>query len=372
MAGSTAGRRWHVNLNTGQVGMCAATKGGCPFKSVADGGIGLGHFDTRREAEAAYEGYAVAMAMADGSPVRVLSKKAASDTAESGHDGGHLAIDDAEPHSEHAHQPTTKKEAEAAYEGYAVAMAMAGGQRAVIVDPSKRALYDEYRKMSPVVMQARAHGLSDEDKIALLTSPVIMSSRTLHSKTPTKRDPRQWGDVARVLLSADLSKANDEQINAMTHHWDAAVRMMALKTGRVSAERLSEMAETEQYPAVLKAMRDAGARLPESALRNMERKLEPIGRPVPWWQIEAGWAEKGNVEERRYASARLCQDDGWVQNSYWDNSSARRSCVRDPDPIVRLNMARAGYKVKWDDVADPVLRREFEACDPETNSRLLA
>ena len=369
MAGSKAGR-WHVNLNTGQVGMCAATKGGCPFKSVADGGIGLGHFDTRREAEAAYEGYAVAMAMADGSGV--LSKKAASDTAESGHDGGQRAVDGAEPHSEHAHQPTTKKEAEAAYEGYAVAMAMAGGQRAVIVDPSKKALYDEYRKMSPVVMQARARELSDEDKIALLTSPVIMSSRALHSKTPTKRNPRQWGDVARVLLSADLSKANDEQINAMTHHWDAAVRMMALKTGRVSAERLSEMAETEQYPAVLKAMRDAGARLPESAVRNMQRKLAPIGRGAPWWQIEAGWAEKGNVEERRYASARLCQDDGWVQNSYWDNSSARRSCVRDPDPIVRLNMARAGYKVKWDDVADPVLRREFEACDPETNSRLLA
>lgn len=359
MAGSKAGRRWHVNLNTGQVGMCAATKGGCPFKSVADGGIGLGHFDTRREAEAAYEGYAVAMAMADGSPVRVLSKKAASDTAESGHDGGQRAVDGAEPHSEHAHQPTGDA-------------GSTDGQRAVIVDPSKRALYDEYRKMSPVVMQARARELSDEDKIALLTSPVIMSSRALHSKTPTKRDPRQWGDVARVLLSADLSKANDEQINAMTHHWDAAVRMMALKTGRVSAERLSEMAETEQYPAVLKAMRDAGARLPESAVRNMQRKLAPIGRGAPWWQIEAGWAEKGNVEERRYASARLCQDDGWVQNSYWDNSSARRSCVRDPDPIVRLNMARAGYKVKWDDVADPVLRREFEACDPETNSRLLA
>ena len=372
MAGSKAGRRWHVNLKTGQSGPCRAANGNCPFRSVADGGIGLGHFDTRREAEAAYEGYAVAMAMADGSPVRVLSKKAASDTAESGHDGGHLAIDGAEPHSEHAHQPTTKREAEAAYEGYALAMAMAGGHRAVIVDPSKKALYDEYRKMSPVVMQARARELSDEDKIALLTSPVIMSSRALHSKTPTKRNPRQWGDVARVLLSADLSKANDEQINAMTHHWDAAVRMMALKTGRVSAERLSEMAETEQYPAVLKAMRDAGARLPESAVRNMQRKLAPIGRGAPWWQIEAGWAEKGNVEERRYASARLCQDDGWVQNSYWDNSSARRSCVRDPDPIVRLNMARAGYKVKWDDVADPVLRREFEACDPETNSRLLA
>lgn len=358
MAGSKAGR-WHVNLNTGQVGMCAATKGGCPFKSVADGGIGLGHFDTRREAEAAYEGYAVAMAMADGSPVRVLSKKAASDTAESGHDGGQRAVDCAEPHSERAQQPADDA-------------GSTDGQRAVIVDPSKKALYDEYRKMSPVVMQARARELSDEDKIALLTSPVIMSSRTLHSKTPTKRDPGQWGDVARVLLSADLSKANDEQINAMTHHWDAAVRMMALKTGRVSAERLSEMAETEQYPAVLKAMRDAGARLPESAVRNMQRKLAPIGRGAPWWQIEAGWAEKGNVEERRYASARLCQDDGWVQNSYWDNSSARRSCVRDPDPIVRLNMARAGYKVKWDDVADPVLRREFEACDPETNSRLLA
>ena len=356
MAGSTAGR-WHVNLKTGESGPCRAAKGNCPFRSVADGGIGLGHFDTRREAEAAYEGYAVAMAMADGSGV--LSKKASSDTAESGHDGGHLAIDGAEPHSEHAHQPTGDA-------------GSTDGQRAVIVDPSKKALYDEYRKMSPIVMQARARELSDEDKIALLTSPVIMSSRALHSKTPTKRDPRQWGDVARVLLSTDLSKANDEQINAMTHHWDAAVRMMALKTGRVSAERLSEMAETEQYPAVLKAMRDAGARLPESAVRNMQRKLAPIGRGAPWWQIEAGWAEKGNVEERRYASARLCQDDGWVQNRYWDNSSARRSCVRDPDPIVRLNMARAGYKVKWDDVADPVLRREFEACDPETNSRLLA
>lgn len=357
MAGSKAGRRWHVNLKTGESGPCRAAKGNCPFRSVADGGIGLGHFDTRREAEAAYEGYAVAMAMADGSGV--LSKKAASDTAESGHDGGQRAVDGAEPHSEHAQQPAGDA-------------GSTDGQRAVIVDPSKRALYDEYRKMSPVVMQARARELSDEDKIALLTSPVIMSSRALHSKTPTKRNPRQWGDVARVLLSADLSKAGDEQINAMTHHWDAAVRMMALKTGRVSAERLSEMAKTEQYPAVLKAMLDAGARLPESALRNMERKLEPIGRPVPWWQIEAGWAEKGNVEERRYASARLCQDDGWVQNSYWDNSSARRSCVRDPDPIVRLNMARAGYKVKWDDVSDPALRREFEACDPETNSRLLA
>lgn len=357
MAGSKAGRRWHVNLKTGESGPCRAAKGNCPFRSVADGGIGLGHFDTRREAEAAYEGYAVAMAMADGSGV--LSKKAASDTAESGHDGGQRAVDGAEPHSEHAQQPAGDA-------------GSTDGQRAVIVDPSKRALYDEYRKMSPVVMQARARELSDEDKIALLTSPVIMSSRALHSKTPTKRDPRQWGDVARVLLSADLSKANDEQINAMTHHWDAAVRMMALKTGRVSAERLSEMAETEQYPAVLKAMRDAGARLPESAVRNMQRKLAPIGRGAPWWQIEAGWAEKGNVEERRYASARLCQDDGWVQNSYWDNSSARRSCVRDPDPIVRLNMARAGYKVKWDDVADPALRREFEACDPETNSRLLA
>ena len=321
---STEGK-WHVN-GDGVPGVCGAKKGHCPF-----GSTGLGHFDTKKEAEAAYAGYAAAMAKMNGTGR--LSKKGAPETAAPDH---------------------------------------AASQRAVIVDPSKKALYDEYKKMSPIVMQARARELSDEDKIALLTSPVIMSSRTLHGKTPTKRDPRQWGDVARVLLSADLSKADDEQINAMTHHWDAVVRMMALKTGRVSAGRLSEMAETEQYPAVLKAMQDAGARLPESAFRNMQRKLEPLGSPVPWWQIEAGWAEKGNVEERRYASARLCQDDGWVQNKYWDNSSARRSCVRDPDPIVRLNMARAGYKVKWDDVPDPVLRREFEACDPETNSRLLA
>lgn len=306
-------------------GVCKAKKGNCPF-----GSTGLGHFDTKKEAEAAYAGYAAAMAKMNGTGN--LSKKGASKTA---------------------------------------AAAPAASQRAVIVDPSKKALYDEYKKMSPAVMMFKARELSDEDKIALLTSPVAMSSRSLHSKTPTRRDRRQWWQVADALLSADLSKADDEQINAMTHHWDAHVRIAALRTGRVSAGRLSEMAETEQYPLVLKAMQRAGAKLPESALKNMKRKLEPLGSTPPWWQIEAGWAEKGNVEERRYASGRLCQDEGWVQNSYWDNSGARRSCIKDPDPIVRLNMARAGYQVKWDDVTDPALRREFEACDPETNSRLL-
>ena len=244
--------------------------------------------------------------------------------------------------------------------------------RAVIVDPSKKALYDEYRKMSPTVMQARARELSDEDKIALLTSPVAMSSRSLNGKSPARRGREQWGDLRRALLSADLGKADDEQIEAMTHHWDAAVRLAAVCSGRVSMGRLNEMAKVEQYPVVLRAMQDEGAAIPSGAAANMDRKLEPIGSPRPWWAIEAGWAEKGDVYERRYASARLCQDDGWVQNEYWDNSRARRSCIKDPDPVVRLNMARAGYKVKWDDVTDPSLRREFEACDPEANSRLLA
>ena len=320
---STEGK-WHVN-GDGVPGVCKAKKGNCPFEST-----GLGHFDTKKEAEAAYAGYAAAMAKMNGTSR--LSKKGASDTA---------------------------------------VTAPAASQRAVIVDPSKKALYDKYRKMSPSDMRFSVRELSDEDKIALLTSPVTMSSRSLHGKTPTRRDLRQWGYLADELLSADLSKADDEQINAMTHHWDARIRIAALKTGRVSAGRLSEMAEIEQHPIVFKAMQKAGARLPESALRNMQRKLEPLGSVPSWWEIEAVWAEKGNVEERRYSSARLCQDDGWVQNRYWDNSRARRSCIKDPDPIVRLNMARAGYKVKWDDVTDPALRREFEACDPETNSRLL-
>lgn len=248
----------------------------------------------------------------------------------------------------------------------------ADDHRVVIVDPSKRDLYDEYSKMPPTVMQARARELPDEDKIALLTSPVAMSSRSLNGKSPARRGREQWGDLRRALLSADLGKADGEQIEAMTHHWDAAVRLAAERSGRVSMGRLNEMAKVEQYPVVLRAMQDKGATIPSGAGVKLDRKLEPIGSPRPWWVIEAGWAEKGNVEERRYASARLCQDDGWVQNEYWDNSRARRSCIKDPDPVVRLNMARAGYKVKWDDVTDPSLRREFEACDPEANSRLLA
>ena len=326
MADESTGGKWHVNLKTGESGVCKAKKGNCPF-----GSTGLGHFDTKKEAEAAYAGYAAAMTKMNGTG-RLSKKGASSKTA---------------------------------------VAAPATSQRAVIVDPSKKALYDRYRKMSPTDMRFSVRELSDEDKIALLTSPVTMSSRSLHGKTPTRRDPRQWGYVSDELLSADLSKADDEQINAMTHHWDARVRIAALETGRVSAGRLSSMAETEQYPLVLKAMQKAGAKLPSSALSNMQRKLEPLGSTPAWWEIEAVWAEKGNVEERRYSSARLCQDDGWVQNRYWDNSRARRSCIKDPDPIVRLNMARAGYKVKWDDVTDPALRREFEACDPETNSRLL-
>lgn len=248
----------------------------------------------------------------------------------------------------------------------------ADDHRVVIVDPSKRDLYDEYRKMPPSVMQARARELSDEDKIALLTSPVSMSSRALNGNSPARRGREQWGDLRRALLSADLGKADGDQIEAMTHHWDAAVRLAAVRSGRVSMGRLNEMAKVEQYPVVLRAMQDKGATIPSGAGANLDRKLEPIGSPRPWWAIEAGWAEKGNVDERRYASARLCQDDGWVQNEHWDNSRARRSCIKDPDPVVRLNMARAGYKVKWDDVTDPSLRREFEACDPDANSRLLA
>lgn len=247
-----------------------------------------------------------------------------------------------------------------------------GGHCTVIVDPSRKALYDEYGKMTPTVMQARARELPDEDKIALLTSPVVMSSRSLNGKNPARRSRTQWGDLRRALLSADLGKADGEQIEAMTHHWDAAVRLAAVRSGRVSRDRLDEMAKVEQYPVVLRAMQDKGATIPSGAAANLDRKLEPMGSPRPWWAIEAGWAEKGNVDERRYASARLCQDDGWVQNKYWGNSRARKSCIKDPDPVVRLNLARAGYKVKWDDVEDPALRREFEACDPEANSRLLA
>lgn len=49
----------------GKPGVCKATKGGCPF-SDTDGGTGLGHFDTKQEAEAAYSGYAAAMAKMNG------------------------------------------------------------------------------------------------------------------------------------------------------------------------------------------------------------------------------------------------------------------------------------------------------------------
>ena len=70
MAESTAGK-WHVNGN-GEPGVCKATKGGCPFRNT-DGGTGLGHFDTKQEAEAAYAGYAAAMAKMNGT--NSLSKK---------------------------------------------------------------------------------------------------------------------------------------------------------------------------------------------------------------------------------------------------------------------------------------------------------
>lgn len=56
----------------GEPGVCKATKGGCPFRNT-DGGTGLGHFDTKQEAEAAYAGYAAAMAKMNGT--NSLSKK---------------------------------------------------------------------------------------------------------------------------------------------------------------------------------------------------------------------------------------------------------------------------------------------------------
>lgn len=64
--------------------VCRAKKGNCPFRST-DGGTGLGHFDTKKEAEAAYADYAAAMAKTNGTGS--LSKKtttgdAAADTVE--------------------------------------------------------------------------------------------------------------------------------------------------------------------------------------------------------------------------------------------------------------------------------------------------
>lgn len=53
----------------------SATRGGCPFRST-DGGTGLGHFDTRQEAEDAYAGYAAAVAKANGT--NSLSKTGAA------------------------------------------------------------------------------------------------------------------------------------------------------------------------------------------------------------------------------------------------------------------------------------------------------
>lgn len=327
--------RWHVSPVDCQVRRCkASSPDKCPVKDD-----GAEHFDDRGEAERRAAQLAQEKNASSGSSSS-LSKAAAATSA--------------------ATKPEQRIDLSA------------DNHRTVIVDPSKRDLYDEYRRMTPTVMQDRASELPDEDKIALLTSPVAMSSRSLNGKSPARRGREQWGDLRRALLSADLGKADGEQIEAMTHHWDAAVRLAAVRSGRVSRGRLDEMAKVEQYPVVLRAMRDKGAAIPSGAAANMDRKLEPIGSPRPWWAIEAGWAEKGNVYERRYASARLCQDDGWVQNEYWDNSRARRSCIKDPDPVVRLNMARAGYRVKWDDVTDPSLRREFEACDPEANARLLA
>lgn len=76
MAESTAGK-WHVN-GDGKPGVCKATKGGCPF-SDTDGGTGLGHFDTKQEAEAAYSGYAAAMAKMNGTSS--LSKKSTTGAA---------------------------------------------------------------------------------------------------------------------------------------------------------------------------------------------------------------------------------------------------------------------------------------------------
>ena len=78
MAESTAGK-WHVN-GDGVPDVCRAKKGNCPF-----GSTGLGHFDTKQEAEAAYAGYAAAMAKMNGTSS--LSKKtttgdAAGDTVE--------------------------------------------------------------------------------------------------------------------------------------------------------------------------------------------------------------------------------------------------------------------------------------------------
>lgn len=74
--------KWHVNLETGQSGVCRAGKRPCRFRSIADGGIGLGHFDNKREALAAYEGYAMAMAKANGGGTLSKAKKtAAGDTA---------------------------------------------------------------------------------------------------------------------------------------------------------------------------------------------------------------------------------------------------------------------------------------------------
>lgn len=76
MAESTAGK-WHVN-GDGKPGVCQAAKGGCPFRNT-DGGTGLGHFDTKQEAEAAYSGYAAAMAKINGTSS--LSKKSTTGAA---------------------------------------------------------------------------------------------------------------------------------------------------------------------------------------------------------------------------------------------------------------------------------------------------
>ena len=75
MADESTEGKWHVN-GDGEPGVCRATKGNCPF-----GSTGLGHFDTKKEAEAAYAGYAAAMAKMNGTG-KLSKKTTTGDTVE--------------------------------------------------------------------------------------------------------------------------------------------------------------------------------------------------------------------------------------------------------------------------------------------------
>ena len=238
-------------------------------------------------------------------------------------------------------------------------------------------LIDEAKTLTPIkLMVAMRDRMTPAERMAVMASPVVMSARPLRGG---KWRPLDWRDIRDTVLKRDvlafkpevLDAATDEQIDTLSRHWDARVRTAAVNSGRLSERRMNEMANVEQATYVLGALDRRHVNLPRVAYDNMNRTPEPVGGLRPWWMIEAGWAEKGDVDERRYSSWRLVDDDGFVANETWDNSSARRSCIKDPDPIVRLNMARDGYKVKYDDVTDPALRREFEAVDPAVNKQKL-